>query len=190
MDVVALLVLATALAATCGLRAFVPLVAVSVLAGVGLLELQTSWAPLGSVPLTLVLGGLAMAEVLLDKVPRVDRVMDVLGFALRPVAATLVVLAIAPVDPLTAAAVGGVAAAGLGIAKARIRDAIGEATGLPMSSVALSTFEDAFVLVATVIAWVAPILTLVGLATLFGAAMLGTLHWQRRRWAQLALSAG
>lgn len=84
------LVLGTALAATCGLRAFLPLFLLGLAARLGWVELGESFEWLESAPALLALAVGVLLEVLGDKVPLVNHALDVLATPLRALAGMLV----------------------------------------------------------------------------------------------------
>ncbi len=142
--------LGVALAATAGLRAFVPLFTVSLLGWTGVLELGSTMAWLGTPAATLSFSVAVLIEILADKIPYVDHLTDVIGTLIRPIAGALVGTSlIVGADPLIAAAAGlmaGGAVAGLTHAgKSTLRlGSTGSSGGL--ANPAVSLVEDAIVL--------------------------------------------
>src|SRR5512145_2759755 len=78
------------LAASAGLRAFLPLLVAGVAGRLDLLPLSESFAWLGSTPALVVFGVAVVAEVLGDKIPVVDHFLDALHTLLKPIAGTVV----------------------------------------------------------------------------------------------------
>ncbi len=172
-----------ALAATCGIRAFLPLFALSMLANFGKVELGTSFEWLGS-PLAAVCFGVAVVlELLGDKVPAVDHALDAAGVVVKPVAATLATASVVTeFDPMLAVVLGlmtgGVAAEGIHLTKAKVRVMSTALTGT-IGNPVLSVLEDIAALIGVILAWVVPILV-VGSAFTF---VIGVWIWRRRRRA-------
>jgi hypothetical protein len=113
MDVPMLLALASgvALAASCGLRAFLPLLAVGLAARFGLLELRPGLEGLANAPALWALGTATVLELAADKVPLLDHALDAIGTVVRPVAAWVASYAVlrgwpTPWAPLLALALG------------------------------------------------------------------------------------
>lgn len=158
------------LAACCGLRAFLPpFVAglVSRLGSEGLLPLDVlpladSLKWLGSTPALIIFGVATVAELLADKVPVVDHVLDVIQTVTRPLAGALVfAAALSDVSPLTGAVIGllagGSVAGGVHAVKAKIRvlSTLGTAG---IASPILSTVEDLFAFAGSFLAMVAAVI--------------------------------
>lgn len=103
--------LGVALAAACGLRIFVPLLALSVAALTGVVHLSTGFAWIGSAPALVVFAVATVVEIAAYKVPWLDNVLDILGAPVAVAAGTLMAAAALPdSDPLlrwTLAAIAG-----------------------------------------------------------------------------------
>ncbi len=137
------------LASCAGLRAWLPLLVVSLLAHRGYLELNPSFAFLGRQDALVVFGAATVLEVLGDKVAMVDHFLDAIGTVVRPAAgAVLLSATFVSLDPLVALclglSVGGAAAFTVNAGKALAR---AKATALlPLHGGAgnamLSLFED------------------------------------------------
>ncbi len=165
------------LAACCGLRAFLPPFLLGLAARVHLAEtllgrplLSPSFSWLASTPALIVFGAAVIFEVLADKIPALDHLLDLVQTVVRPLAGALVVAAaLHPVSPLWAAIVGVLAGAPLagavhlGKAKIRLLSTLG--TG-GLASPILSFVEDAAVVIcvalALVVSLVAFLLVLAG----------------------------
>lgn len=173
---------ALGLAAPAGLNAPLVLLLVGAAARfTGLIDLPPdhdwieSWAALGA------LGTWLVAEEVLDKVPGVDHVNDLINTALRPAAGAVVAVAVTQGDlpPVLAGALGLLVAGTAHAVKAGARPAVTVGTfgtGNPAASVA----EDAAAVVAVVIALVVPILVVLVLAALVWALV--SVLRARRRW--------
>ncbi len=142
--------LGVALAASAGLRAFVPLFTVSLLGWTGVLELGDTMAWMGAPATTLCFAVAVLVELLADKIPYVDHAVDVVGTLVRPVAGALVGTSlIVGADPLMTAAAGlmaGGAVAGLTHAgKATVRVGSTSTSG-GLANPVVSLVEDVIVL--------------------------------------------
>ena len=157
------LCLGLGLAAATGLRAFLPLLMVAVLARFDLMgvDFGPNFAWLETNTALIALSVAVVAELVLDKIPAVDSAVDVVMTVVRPALAAVLVMAsfsqadpaIAPILALIAAPV---ALLGHG-AKAVTRPAVTATTaglGNPVASVA----EDGWALVLTGLAILAPLL--------------------------------
>lgn len=170
-----------ALAATCGLRAFLPLFVLSLLATFGKVELGEAFTWMAS-PIALVCFGTALvAELLGDKIPAVDHTLDAIGVVVKPTAATLATASlVTEFDPMLAVVLGlltgGVAAEGVHLAKAKTRVLSTAFTGT-LGNPVLSVLEDIAALLGVILAWVVPVLVVVG-AILF---VFTVWMWRRRR---------
>ena len=81
--------LAIALAASAGLRAWLPLLLAGGLARAGVLDLGDSFSFLASNKALVLFGVATIVELVGDKVPAVDHALDVIGTPLRPAAGAL-----------------------------------------------------------------------------------------------------
>jgi hypothetical protein len=101
------LVLGVALAASAGLRAWLPLFVVGLLARTGQLDLNTSFDFLSRTDALIVFGVATVLEFLGDKIVAVDHFLDILSTFVRPVAGTLLAASIlSTTEPLTATVLG------------------------------------------------------------------------------------
>jgi hypothetical protein len=116
-DVALSIVLGIALAAATGFRVFVPMLIVSSAAYTGHLQLDDSFAWLGTRSALIMLSVAAVAEVLAYYVPVVDNLLDVLATPAAFVAGTIVSAAVMidapPMVKWTAAVIAGGGVAGL-----------------------------------------------------------------------------
>lgn len=172
------LVLAIALAASAGLRAWLPLLLAGGLARLGVLDLGSSFAFLGSDKALMLFGVATIVELLGDKVPAVDHALDVIGTPLRPAAGALLAASVLGTvsDPLTAlvlgTAVGAPAALVPHVAKSALRMVSTTLTG-GLANPFLSLLEDAIAILTFVLAILVPVLIVLLLAvTLFIALRL------------------
>lgn len=179
------------LAATCGLRTFLPLLTLNVLALTGSIELNENFVFAGGWPATLVFGTATLAEIVGDKIPGVDHLMDGLGLMAKPIAATILAAAVlTDLDPLLASVLGliggGASASAIGVLKAKAR-AVSSVSTAGMGNVVLSVGEDAAALTTVVIAAVFPVLAVLGVVGLF--VMMSLILRRRRRKARARAAA-
>lgn len=153
-----------AIAAACGLRAFLPLLALGVAARVGLVHLdaRADWLS-GNIAL-IALAVATVLEIAGDKIPIVDHALDGIGIVIRPAAAWLGASALFHAWPSPwgqlLALIPAALALGVQAAKAKVRLGTTAAT-LGHGNPVVSTAEDATALGVTLLAILAPILALV-----------------------------
>lgn len=154
MDIAAVslaIVLGLALSLSTGLRAFLAPFFLSLAAWLGWVELDGALSWMASGVAVGTFGCAILFEVAADKFPAVDHLMDTLHGFLKPVAGTLVAMAMMEgVDPLVASvaglSTGGIIAGGTHLAKASVRvgsTATTAGTGNPV----LSILEDVVAIV-------------------------------------------
>jgi uncharacterized membrane protein len=180
------LALAIALAASAGLRAWLPLLLAGGLARAGVLDLGDSFSFLASNKALVLFGVATVIELVGDKVPAVDHALDVIGTPLRPAAGALLAASVLGTvsDPLTAMVLGTAVGAPTALvphaAKAALRTVSTTLTG-GLANPVLSLLEDALSLVTFVLAVLVPVLVVILTAiTLFIA-----LRLLRRRPAEV-----
>src|SRR5512143_966179 len=181
------LALAIALAASAGLRAWLPLLLASGLARLGVLDLGPSFQFLSSNKALVVFGVAPLVEIVGDKIPAVDHALDVIGTPLRPAAGALLAASVLGTvsDPLTSivlgTAVGAPSALVPHAAKSALRAASTATTG-GLANPLLSFVEDGVSIALFVLALLVPglVVALLGL-TLYLAS-----RWLRRRRAPAA----
>jgi len=181
------LALAIALAASAGLRAWLPLLLAGVLARTGVLDLGPSFAFLSSNK-ALVLFGVATAiELVGDKIPAVDHALDVIGTPLRPAAGALLAASVLGTvsDPLTAVVLGTAVGAPSALVphalKTALRTASTTLTG-GLANPVISLIEDAISVVLFVLAVLVPLLVI----GLLAFAVYFSLRLVRRRRVAVA----
>lgn len=150
------------LAACAGLRAFLPLFVVALAGRLEWVPLTSRFDWLASWPAVTVFGVAVVVEVLADKIPIVDHVLDVLEGWLKPIAGAILAMAVlSEMPPLEATVLGliagGSAAGAVHVAKAKLRVASSAFTG-GLGNPVLSAGEDAASLVGTVLSLVVPML--------------------------------
>jgi hypothetical protein len=153
-----------AIAAACGLRAFLPLLALSVAARVGLVHLDPPAQWLAGTHALIALSVAAVVEIAADKIPVVDHALDGIATLIRPAAAWLGASALfhgwpSPWGQLLAL-IPAALALGVHAMKAKVRLGTTAAT-LGHGNPFVSTAEDVSALGVTLLALLAPIVALV-----------------------------
>lgn len=175
VTLVASIVLGVSLAASCGLRAFLPLFLVGMGARLGLVDLGDAFEWLGHTPALLALGVGVVCELLGDKIPFVNHVLDLLATPLRALAGMLVLAATIVDMPiwvvaLLAIIIGGGVAVAVHVTKSGLRGASTAATA-GASSPFHSAVEDLVCLFSTIFSmvfWVVALVIAAGALLLFG----------------------
>jgi hypothetical protein len=183
----------TGLAASAGLNAYIPLLALGLMARyTDLVELPGGWQWLSNGWVLLILAILLSIEVVADKVPVVDHVNDVIQTVVRPASGGLVFGAGSASQTATVSdpgafftskqwvpiVVGTLIALTVHGMKAAARPVVNVTTA-GMGAPVVSTAEDATSLIMSVVAIVLPALVLVGLV-----GMVAGFVWLRRRRRQ------
>lgn len=150
------------LASVAGLRAFLPLLALSIAAHEHWINLNDHFAWLQSDTALIVLGVAAMVELIGDKIPVIDHGLDALQTVVRPGAGLLAVASTqSHMDPVMAGVMGLILGAPLAgtvhVAKGGLRLA-STATTVGLANPLLSFVEDCFSVMLSVLALVAPII--------------------------------
>lgn len=197
-ELVVSIALGVSLAATCGLRAFLPLFVAGTFARFDVISLGETFAWLESTPALVALFVAVVAEVAGDKIPALDHALDAVQTPVRTVAGMVVAAAVAGDLPgwataLFAIVAGGGAAASVHTTKSLVR--LGSsATTAGAANPFISLLEDAVALVASVLSVLLWIVAMVvaALVLLFVALAIRTLIRKRRerRAAVLAPAAG
>jgi hypothetical protein len=189
IDVALALALGIGLAACAGLRAWLPLLMAGGAARIGWLELGDSFGFLSSNRALILFGVASVVEIVADKVPALDHVLDALSTVLRPAAGSLLAASVLwPVsDPLTALALGVAVGAPVALvphaAKSMLRAASTTVTA-GLANPLLSLAEDALVVFLFVVTVVVPVL----MVTLVVGSVVLFLMRRRRRTAVMAAS--
>lgn len=188
------------LSAAAGLNAFIPLVMVGLFARfTDFIVLPENLAWLESWP-AIIIGLLLLAtELVLDKIPGVDHINDLLQSLIRPLVGGVIFAATAAAqvidesnfwqdNPLVAGIVGAIVAAGVHAAKSASRPAVNAATagtGAPVASFA----EDATSVALSLIAIFVPILVIVVLTAMAAVFYRVVTTGRRRRRRRAMLEA-
>ena len=166
-----------ALAATVGLRTFLPLLAAGLLARFGYVDLGDSFEWMAKTPALVVFGSAVIFEVLADKVPGLDHALHLVESFVKPVAGTLVAASLfTNLDPMTAVVIGlvggGTIAGAVHVAKGTTRAASTMLTG-GLGNPVLSIFDDVLAVGGIIMAVLAPIIAaLIVLVVVIGAVRL------------------
>lgn len=152
------------LAASTGLRTFLPLLMLALAAHFQLfgIELNEKMQWLGSMPAIAALGAATVIEFIGDKIPIVDHGLHAVGFVTRPIAAVIATWAVfSHVDPTVAAVaaviIGAPAAFAFNAAQSGTRAASTAATG-GMGNPLVSIAEDVLAVGTVLIAFLLPLL--------------------------------
>ncbi len=155
--------------AACGLRAFLPLLAVGVAGRLGWIELKDGMHWLETTPALVCFGVATVIEIVGDKVPMVDHALDIVGTAIRPIAAWIAGVAVLTHWPSPWAQIAGVVFGGgaLAIHALKAKTRIGStAVTLGHANPLLSTAEDAGTVGMLALGIFVPLLALVILIVL------------------------
>lgn len=186
MDTLTQYALAYALTTSAGLRALVPLAALSVAAHFGFFHPPSMFAWLGGTGVSVALVGVALLDLLADKIPFVDHALHVVHIVVKPAAAAILVGGLVHTPSHSAVVglmiLGALNALGVHAAVAGMRGFSTATTGGIANPVA-SLSEDIGSLMLVLAAWLAPILAaaLALAATVAAVALARTLL--RRRTA-------
>jgi hypothetical protein len=170
------------LAATAGMRAFLPLLVIGLAGRIGRFEISDGYHWLTTDAALITFGVAVIAETLADKVPLVDHALDTVQTIIKPAVGTIAAAALfVQLPPFEATLVGlvagGTVATVVHLAKAKVRLASSLTTGTVLNPV-LSFFEDVISTVVAAVAILAPVLAL-----LFVAAIAGfVFHRVHARW--------
>ncbi len=172
-----------ALAATAGMRAFLPLLVIGIAAKLGRFEISEGYRWLASDAALVVFSIAVIAETLADKVPIVDHALDTVQTVIKPAVGTMAAAAMfVQLPPFEATVVGllvgGTVATSVHLVKSKVRIASSLTTGTLLNPV-LSFVEDVVATVVAAVAILAPLLALVFIA-LIAAFVFRQLHKRLR----------
>lgn len=165
MEILVQLMMGVGLAASAGLRAFLPTLAVGLLARAGFLELNSSVEFLTRTDVLVILAVATVVEFLGDKIVVVDNILDTVGTVVRPAAGTLLASSVLlGLDPFMAAllglATGGATSLAVQSGKAALR--AGTTSLLPVhggfGNTLVSIVEDIVSVVGVALAVLVPVL--------------------------------
>ncbi len=158
-----------AIAAACGLRAFLPLLALGIGVHFEWLQVAPGAAWIGSTPALITLAWATLIELVADKVPALDHALDLVATGLRPLAAAVAAwctfVGVHPAIAVAAALIMGTGAMGVHVAKAKVRLGSSMLT-FGSANPVLSFFEDAIAIGLSALAVLAPLAALAGVGLL------------------------
>ncbi len=165
------------LSASAGLNAYIPLLIVAVAARLKWLNLGEPYDVLASWPVLALLVVLLIIEMLVDKIPAVDTINDVIQTLIRPAAGAMLFAANANVvtdlSPVLAVTAGILLAGSVHTTKGVARPMVTATTG-GMGNWAVSLIEDVIAVFVSILALFIPIIV--------GAVVLIALVWLIRFW--------
>ncbi len=177
------------LSAATGLNAYLPLLIVALLGRfTDLITLKAPWNTLENTWVLVVLAVLFLVETVLDKIPAVDTMNDVVQTLIRPAAGAVLFASgshvISDMSPVLAMICGLLVAGSVHAAKSTARPIITASTG-GIGNPMVSLVEDVVSGVSAFMAIVIPVLAAILIATLLGAFI----WWRIRRYRQRAACA-
>lgn len=172
------------LSTSAGLNAYIPMLAVALLAKfTHLIELGEPYNALTSWWIIALLGVLLVVEELADKIPAVDTVNDVIQTVVRPTAGAIVFAATTQssinMHPILAFGCGVILAGTVHVIKAGSRPAVTMATAGTANPI-VSTVEDVVAVVTSLVSILFPYLVVIW-AVLLGGAIFMILRWRHQR---------
>jgi hypothetical protein len=176
-QVVVMILMAVSLSAAAGLRAFLPLFAISLLSLSGNISLASGFEWLSTPEAAIVFGLAVILEIAADKIPGLDNALDAVGLVVKPMAAALLSSSlIIGMDPLLAVVlgliIGGTVAGTIHLGKAKLR-AFSTITTAGTGNSVLSFTEDAASIIGTIVSIVVPVLS--------GALVIALVWWLFRK---------
>jgi hypothetical protein len=174
MDVIA----AFGLSASAGLNAYIPLLVVSLLAKfTNLINLSESWRALESWWIIGLLIVLSLVEFLVDKIPAVNHINDIIQTLVRPTAGAILFAAsaqaITEVNPILSIAIGLLVSGGVHAAKSVLVRPVTTVTTAGAGDVPVSVLEDVTATTISVLSVVIPILV----AIILVVFLIGLIWW-------------
>ncbi|MCR4408533.1 MAG: DUF4126 domain-containing protein [Anaerolineae bacterium] len=171
------------LSTSAGLNAYIPLLVVALAARyTDLITLREPWDALTSGWVIGVLVILLLIEILVDKIPAVDSINDVIQTIVRPVAGAILFAAssnvISDIHPVLALICGLILAGGVHAVKATARPAITGLTG-GAGNALVSTAEDLLSTITSLLAVLFPVL--LAILLILCVLIIGWWLWRRER---------
>lgn len=167
LDIVLAAAAGTAIAAACGLRAFLPLLALGLGVRTGYVQVAPAGEWIASTPVLITLAWATMLELAADKLPALDHALDAVSTFIRPAAAAAAAwctfAGLHPALAIAAAIVLGSGAFGVHVAKAKLRIGTSFLTFGTLNGV-VSLAEDAFAVSLSAMAVLAPLAAFVAVA--------------------------
>ena len=172
-EVIIAFLMGFSLAATCGLRAFLPLLVISAGSKFGAFELTSSFEWMSSWPAIICFGTATVLEVLGDKIPAVDHFLDAAGVFVRPLAGAVAASSLiswsgaSPLVVMTLSIIMGASVAGIVQAVKGIARLFSTGLTAGVANPVVSTTEDGVAvgtsLLAVFLPYVAAVLVLVAI---------------------------
>lgn len=177
------------LSASAGLNAYIPLLAVGVVAHyTDWLTLNPPWDTLANPWILILLGILVIIEMLADKIPAVNHINDVIQTVVRPAAGAIAFAAsakiVTDINPVLALACGLLVAGSVHVVKAAAVRPVVTATTGGAANVPVSIAEDVISTVMSILAIVIPVV--VGIILVITLALVLWRWWKRTNKAQTA----
>jgi hypothetical protein len=177
------------LSAATGLNAYLPLLIVGLLGRfTDWITLESPWNALENTWVLVAVAVLLLIETIVDKIPAVDTINDIIQTLIRPAAGAILFAAhnnmIAELSPVVAMICGLLVAGGMHALKATARPIITASTA-GVGNPAVSVLEDIVSGISAFMAIVLPVLAAVIIAAIFGLLI----WWRMRRIRRRAASA-
>ncbi|MGH2535523.1 MAG: DUF4126 domain-containing protein [Thermomicrobiales bacterium] len=176
------------LSASAGLNAYIPLLVLALADRLSdKVTLDRPYDFLSSTPGIVIILLLLTVETVVDKIPGIDHVNDLINSAIRPAAGAILMMAATnegvSLNPALAMVIGLLVAGGIHAGKALSRPAITVSTG-GIGNPVISMIEDAASAITAVVAVVLPLIVIAAIVA-FGAL----LYWAYRRIRRLRFRA-
>lgn len=185
MEAILAICAGVSLAAACGFRVFVPLLAMGIAVHSGAIEPTKGFDWIGSWPAILMFGAATVAEVGGYYIPWIDNALDSIASPAAVVAGTVVTASVIPdIHPAitwTAALLTGGGAAGIVQGGTVVTRALSSATTGGIGNPAVSTAENGLSIVLSILAIVVPIIALIAVLVVLVWAIRKVIGWVRRR---------
>lgn len=172
------------LSASAGLNAYIPLLAVGVIAHYfpNALHLNQPWDIMANPWILILLGVLVIIEMLADKIPAVNHINDLIQTVVRPVAGAIAFAAsakvITNVHPVLALACGLLVAGTVHVAKSAVVRPVVTATTGGAGNIPVSIAEDAVSTITSLLAILLPVFMAIFIIIVLGLVLT---WWLNRR---------
>ena len=171
------------LSASAGLNAYIPLLAIGVIAHYfpSTLNLNQPWDMIANPWILILLGVLVIIEMLADKIPAVNHINDIIQTFVRPAAGAVAFAAsakvITDVHPVLALACGLLVAGSVHVAKSAVVRPVVTATTAGAGNIPVSILEDVISTITSILAILLPIIMAI---FIIGVITLALWWWSRR----------
>ena len=182
MESILSLFTAFGLSSSAGLNAYIPLLITGLVARyTELLALEGPFAALENPWVLGTLAVLLLIEILVDKIPAVDSLNDVIHSVIRPAAGAILFAAntgtVTSMDPALAVVLGLLAAGSIHATKTVARPAVTATTG-GIGNPVVSTVEDVLAVIGSLLAIFLPVV--MGVILIVSGVLIGRWWWRRR----------